>query len=211
MRKAVSLCFSFIFISFYSIAQINKGDLQLGGGISFGRTEAGVSPTNSRSSEFTIRPSVGFTVNENRVVGIRGSYWKNSFKNNPNPDYKNYSYTAGVFYRRYHPLGKVFYLFADAGADYGRSKFDNSYPAGTTNFQERTSAALSLFPGITYVAGKHFHLELAMNNLVSLSYFSEKTAYTTSSGTSYNETNNLNLGINASAIGNLSVGFRIIL
>src|SRR4051812_20144592 len=101
MKKLLLLTFaSLFFLSFTSSAQITKGSVLLGGGISGGKGKSGSSPNESTSSSFSLYPTLGIAVKDNAVVGLRLSYSRSqSGQSNINFSDKQNGYSAGVFYR----------------------------------------------------------------------------------------------------------------
>src|SRR5215208_6544861 len=129
MKKFTLSGITFFFTASFVNAQINKGTILLGGGISAGIGKSSSSvPAYSYENKFrevNIYPAIGLAVKQNIIVGIKGSYGYNKNEYSyPSLENKSRSYSAGVFLRRYLPLGKSFYLFGEAGASYYYSKID---------------------------------------------------------------------------------------
>ncbi len=202
---AVAVCSSYL-----ASAQLQKGAVQLGGGISVGETKRNQANYNNDAWGVFLQPSLGFTVKDLVVAGIRGSYARNyNDYNNVNYD-KQKTYGLGLFVRKYLPLGKNFFLLGDGGIDYSKYTSESSNGVGY-NTRKTRGVTVSLFPGITYAINRRFLLELAMNNLLTLSYNKDDQFNNSGVTTNYSSSRHLGLNINASTSGNLSVGFRIVL
>jgi hypothetical protein len=70
---------------------------------------------------------------------------------------------------------------------------------------------VNLYPGVTYVVGRRFHLEAGLNNLLSLQYTSSKNENTSSGQTSVNKSSGIDFSTNLSTAAPLTVGFRFVL
>ena len=203
-----SLCLS---ICFLSNAQISKGSVLLGGGISASTGKGESNTSSSKSNGFTLKPSFGFAAKDNQVFGVTVGYGRGKTKSDNSTSESN-NHNAGVFYRRYLPLGKAFYLFGEAGFGYHSGKTENKTPATSSeNLQQQTNIGLSLFPGVTYAVSKKFHLEASINNLFSLYYHKSKNEQTTFGDTNKNENSGVSLDANMSASTPLTLGFRFVL
>ena len=213
MKKLTLLTVALVSASLFAQAQITKGLVLLGGGISGGRgkSESGSSETKFRSFGFS--PAIGIAVKDNAVMGLRLSY-SASKSEQDNAVYlqKNNGYSAGIFYRRYLSLSKAFYLFGEGAAYYGANENKNeSAPNNSKYVQENKVVGVNLYPGVTYVVGRRFHLEAGLNNLLSLQYTSSKNENTSSGQTSVNKSTGIDFSTNLSTAAPLTVGFRFVL
>lgn len=213
MKKV--LLFSAILLGLASVsnAQISKGSVLLGGGISAFSSKSENSNAENKSHGFSFRPSLGFVIKENHVLGFTIGYGRGKTKyENPTRTSKDNSYSAGVYYRKYLPLSKSFYLFGEAGFGYYSSKTeDEAATQGYKNTQEQTNTGLSLFPGITYAVGKRFHLEASLNNLVTLYYNKTESKQIQPGNVSKNENKGLSMNVNVSSSAPITLGFRFII
>jgi hypothetical protein len=222
MRTKILLTISiaFIFIS-TSNAQIEKGNIFLGGGISyysFKGNQPNIGDFNNYKNQIgSGNIEIGKVVATNSVAGIIFSYSNYNWKLSNSPDTnfnKNNNYGIGVFYRKYKRLFKNFYFFAEANGQYQRG--DNKQ-AGNSNyyFNSKTvsdGGVVSFTPGISYNICKNFQLELIMNQLLSASYIHTKYYYTsgtpavTTDGKS--NTVSLNANLNSSLLNSFGIGFK---
>jgi hypothetical protein len=218
MKKNLLVLITGAVLSFSAGAQFAKGDKVLGAGLSFqhsvNESNSGTSPYTGKSNNGSISLDLGFASRENRLSGfyISSGYGKsvNSYSTLPsfNNSQESFSIGAGFFSRRYQPIGKNFFLFAEgrAGADYGKQNNTNSSPG------ERTSLNIQagLFPGISYKTGKHFLLDLRFADFVSLGY-----GHITDKGVGNSKTEQTNFGFSSSLglgyLQNFGIGARWIL
>ncbi len=125
-RKFLLFIVLFSIVFSRSYAQISKGSIFLGGQINF--TSYSISGMNSqKSNSFTFSPAIGKAIKDNMVVGVDITYAhvqgdQDTVPLNETTDV----FGAGVFMRRYVPLGKGFYVF-------GQGRFGASTVRGTSS------------------------------------------------------------------------------
>ena len=125
-----NLFFSCIFVLLTSVlhSQINKGSVLLGGNVGFSTNKA--KDTSLENNSVSITPVAGIAVKQNLVVGFSLSYAHNKDNlNTVNYETKSESYGAGIFIRKYVPLGKGFYLFGETGLNYQDYASTYTYPS----------------------------------------------------------------------------------
>lgn len=215
MEKLLLLVIASFSASLLCHAQITKGSVLLGGGISAGKSTSESSNTEYENSSFGFYPAVGLAVKDNVVVGLRLSYYtsKSEQVNQPNLYVQEQNgYSAGLFYRRYLGLGKNFYLFGEGAAYYNFQEGINEYgSAGQENIQTNRTIGVNFYPGVTYAVSRRFHLEVGLNNLVSLDYSRSKTESVVNSQTSTSKGSGVSFATNVSSSAPLTLGFRIVL
>jgi len=218
MKKALLFTVSFIFIASLVQAQINKGTVLLGGNLSASTykyntaSSSGSTDFNTHQNGFFFYPSLGFATNQNKVWGFMLGYNYSKSKSSSAPgEQKSNGYGAGVYHRRYLPLGKSFYLFGQTGIYYYHSyqKTDND---NTYNETKSSGLSVSVYPGIAYAVNKRIHLEVGINELASLgfSHTSYKNGVNNGSYTTQ-KSNGFGLSTNLSSSNPLMVGFRFVL
>ena len=213
-RILLSILITLFFFS--ASAQFNKGDLLIGGTLSYSSSKI-TSPNSFGEQKYEngfFNISLGKAIKENVIFGINLTY-------EPNINTSNYGYglvttriddyTIGVFYRMYKNLGKDFYIFGEAGAGYNGS---------TTSTKDSTGNKLStgtgyggniyLTPGIAYKISKKFFLELSIPQLFSASYSTNNTK-TGSVTTATTDQFYVNANINSNPLNSLGIGFRLVL
>lgn len=210
MKRHLLLTLGVIAISFASQAQITKGTVLLGGTVGASTYTTETFSTKYKARGFTLSPSAGFTVKDNHVVGISLTYGHGSTKSTYT-DLTNDTYGAGVFYRRYLPLGKSFYFYGQADARYSYFKSDFIQDPAYKTSNEQKFGRLSLSPGITYAVSKRFHLEVAMNDIISLNYNDTQYHWISSSDSRYDKNKGFNFESHMNLSTDLVIGFRILL
>jgi hypothetical protein len=206
----------FLYIAFFftiapaSHAQITKGTVLTGLnlGASTSRSETS-SPYDYKHNGFRLEHSIGFVIKDNDMIGVSVSYGRSDYEyeiSNSENDY----YNAAVYYRRYVPVGKRFYLFGQAGAGYGvMEQEETSVIARATMRQNILS--LDLSPGITYALTKRFLLETGIGNIVGVSYRWDKSRTINSNGQFSSKGSGASIYANANPRSQLYFGFRLAL
>lgn len=218
MKKNLFLIIAGLAFSMSVTAQFIKGDKVLGAGLSFqhsiNESNAGASPYTGKSNSGSISLDLGFASREHRLSGffISGGYGKSTNEYSSLPSLNNstdyFSAGGGFFTRRYQPLGKNFFLFAEgrAGIDYGKQNNSNS----NTGKRTTVNVQAGLFPGISYKTGKHFLLDLRFGDFVSLGY-----NHITDKGVGNTKTEQSNFGFSTSLglgyLSNIGIGARWII
>jgi hypothetical protein len=212
MKTITLFSFFFILCTVSAQSQISKGSILLGGSISFSNNDLATNSDAYKNRYVFVQPSLGFAVKENRVVGFNLSYGHGIIKSGTISTETNQSndYGGGVFYRRYLPLGKGFYLYGQGSANFAYNKVEQTTSA-SSQVQKLNTLSLSAYPGVSYAVSKRFHLELAMNNLVSVNYSAARQEISSNSVTQTSKSKQLNLYANVNPQSNLSFGFRILL
>jgi len=194
-------------------AQIGKGSIFLGGdlGASTQKTESNGTEINKQSG-IRISPVFGTAIKENLIFGVNAiiGFSENKTASSSVSEQHNNSYGAGVFLRKYKPVGKSgFYLFlqGNVGFNYYKTKSEgNSFVDET----KRSTVSVSAYPGICYAVSKRLQLETGFNNLISLDYFNEKRNVA-SSFPSTQKTNGIGINTSLNNLSSLYVGFRVLL
>lgn len=177
--KKLYLFLPLLLAGFFSQAQINKGTILLGGGVSV-YTDAGT-PTYGGQAEpktnyarFSIAPAVGLAIRSNLVLGVDGAY--SHANENPGGTLKEQDYSFGIFVRKYKYLGSRFYFYSEPRLGYFYD--DQKSGPAVDNFTEnkQSGAELSFAPGVAYSLNRHWQLEVAFPNVIDASY--EHTDYT---------------------------------
>src|SRR5687768_4014276 len=179
MKTITLICIASLFFVFSAHSQISKGAVLLGGNLGFSSGDFSNPTDDYKNHSYYFSPSLGFVVKENKVFGVNLSYGHGINRTSATDKSVTNNYGGGIFYRRYLPLGKNFYLYGQGQLqlDFGNQEYKTS----ATNYKKTTNyVGVGLFPGVAYAISKRFHLEVSMNNLVSLGYSSIKENYTTS-------------------------------
>jgi hypothetical protein len=209
-RILLTLCI--ILISVFANAQFKKGDILLGGNLSFG---TGTSSDTVKGNTGNIGISIGKAVNESGVVGVyvgfQATSQNNYYYENLPLDYHSNSYLAGIFYRKYRSLGKNFFLFGQGSAFFAWSTQSGKNVNGVKNLEgSQTGVGVNIFPGFAYRVSKNFFLELSIPNVFYAQY---NTAKTTFESVNQNDYKTFSVGTNLGAgfLSDIGVGFRLVL
>lgn len=218
MKKKYILLLTGIVITCSATAQFTKGDRVLGAGLSIQHnayeSNASSFPYTSKTNSGNISIDLGFANRQNRLSGfyLSGGYGKskNVYASQPSSSFNsdNFSVGGGFFTRRYQPIGKNFFLFAEgrAGVDYGELNNTSNSIVGRTTFNVNAG----LFPGISYKTGKHFLLDLRFGDFVNLGY-----THITDKGVGNTKTEQTTIGFSSSLglgyLSNMGIGIRWIM
>ena len=196
-----------------SNAQIKKGNLFIGGDVYLGFFNTTNTPNGdiSRNSGFGFSPTIGWATKDNLVVGVSilTNFSYNSYTNSDN--YNSSSRIgAGVWMRKYLPIGKSFYLFGN-GMFSVQSLYNSNNIIAQSRFykEEGCNINVILVPGIAYQVNKRLFLDASLNNLFTLGYERKNTEYQ-NSGSSNNKqvANSFILSSGIGGVTPLQVGMR---
>jgi hypothetical protein len=208
-----------VFFFATSNAQIEKGQILIGGGIGYSSLE-GYLPEVGNVSKYKsgiASVNIGKVISANTIVGVMLSYSNNNYKNyyGNNSSDSNFSkgntFGAGVFYRRYKNIFKNLYFFAELNGQYRHAETKQQGVTSGYYYSKVVSygGTISFTPGLSYALCKNFQMELIMNQFVSTSYSHSKYYYTSGTPTVTNEGKSNTFSINANLNSNLLSGFGI--
>lgn len=197
-------------------AQIKKGDILLGGGLSFNTSSAG--SANGKQTGIYLAPVVGKAIQDNLVLGLNLTYQHFRSSGGYN-DYSSTSdsYGAGIFLRRYKPLAGGFsaYIEGDLGGSYTRQDVHNPPGSGSSTKTRGYNINAHLDAGIAYAVTKRVQVETGFMGLVNTTYSHSRTDYFdsgTPGAVAHGSGGTFNLGTNLNnALQNFIVGFRILI
>jgi hypothetical protein len=212
MKKTLLLACTIVSFATISHAQIKKGSVLLGGGISVGKSTTETNSEEGKSNSISFSPAVGLAIKDNWVVGLFAGI--SNYENRPSTVTSKQtieSFGGGLFVRRYNSLGKGFYLYGHGAISY--SNFSQRQMPSTDFQMNYSSKGVGIYisPGVAYAVSNRFHLEASLNNLVSLSYSKTRTDNISLSGYSTAESKGFNLETNLNTTAPLSLGFRFVL
>lgn len=210
MKRLLLFALSSIAFATASHAQITKGTVLLGGSIGASTYSTEFAQTKNKTKGFTLSPSLGFTVKDNHVLGVSLTYGHESNKSPYSKATANL-YGGGLFYRRYLPLGKSFHFYGQTDARYNYLHRKYGVDSIYRNTEKVKTGRLSLSPGIAYAISKRFHLEVAMNDLLSLNYLQTQYNWNSPSDTREGKSEHFSFQSNMNLSTDLVIGFRILL
>lgn len=149
MQKKLAVLAMLLASAVVSYAQLGQGTIMLGGGIGFSAEKEQNPGADSRYTEFSLSPEVGFFVADNFAVGL--AFGVRSENNEParGTQTKVTSFGVGPFARYYIPTGNdKFSFFGDArfNASFYKSKPDNSDADKGGSFGASISPGFAFFP-----------------------------------------------------------------
>jgi hypothetical protein len=187
MKQTYALLLFSLLCSFVASAQIKKGDIVLGGNIDYSNqamtsAQSGIpSTTNStKSNAISINPSLGKAIRDNLVVGIDLAYSRDTYSYNtvggPAENQVTSGFMAGIFVRRYKPIGAGFSLFGQAELSGNYTHTNNADPSSTVIVDHTNGYGFSLqfYPGIAYALNRRWQLEMGLTDFFSLAYTHSK-------------------------------------
>ena len=210
----ITLLIISLFTFSLSNAQITKGNLFIGGDLYLAISNTNNTNANgdfSRNSNFGFSPTIGWATKENLVIGasILTSFSSYNYANSDNYNRSN-RIGAGVWMRKYLPIGKSFYLFSN-GMLSVQSLYNSNTIVAQPNFYKEKGYSInaSLVPGIAYQVNKRLFLDAALNNLFSLGYERRNSEYQNSGSPRIKRvSNSLNLSSGIGSVTPLQVGMR---
>lgn len=171
----------FLPVSLLSNAQIKKGALFIGGDISlYGSHAKGVegNPVIRNMNNYYFSPSIGWAVKDNVIVGGRllASYSEDKELEPSGYETKGNRIGAAIWMRNYLPLGNSFFLFTDASLGGQSIYMKQTYEVPVSLYKEKGYAINAVvYPGLSYRVKKSVFIEVALNNLFSVSYERKNT------------------------------------
>jgi hypothetical protein len=126
------------------------------------------------------------------------------------------NYGAGIFIRKYRPLGRGFYLFGESNLrfDYSSTREYFSVNQIVEEYKTRNhTISLCLNPGFSYEITKRLQLELVFQDLISANY-TRSNRKGEGNATSFNRRSNgfgLNSNISLNGISSIGIGVRFLL
>jgi hypothetical protein len=204
--------------SLLSNAQFSKGSLLVGGDLSFSSRTTSDNGSNTsqsyRSGFFYV--SLGKAISENAVLGVNLTYSPYSVTNlYPNSlntlGYKSNSYVFGIFFRKYKPLGKEFFLFGEAGAGFNLQNDTGKDSLGVVQLSGSGSGGqINFMPGVAYKVSKKFFIEITIPNIFLVQFNSSHENYPNAvpSDAKYHLFN-ISTSLNSNPLSALGIGFRL--
>lgn len=227
MLKITTLLISTFFITNIN-AQIKKGALILGGqiGVNTWQTSKSSSPLINpspgnqyiKNNSSNVGLNIGTAFSENKVIGLdfmRSNTKESvSYQINDTGFAKSNLNELGAYYRQYKKIANGFYFYGQVNVSSVFGKGSRSYNFSAFDQDTKQSGVkLFLTAGVAYAITKKLQLELALPSVLGLQ--STKTKTTTkgpnASNEEINQFNFYSSSSNNNALGNVGVGFRIIL
>lgn len=149
MKLKTLLTFSTLFLSCCALnAQIEKGNVLLGGSFNYGSTSNSGYNTNSNAG---ISPRISYAIGKNSVIGLSGNFNYGVNKSATNDDKQITSgYGASLFWRKYMPIQNKLGWYAEVNG--GVTGWKNEYKGNNTSSNTATSYSIGALPGLFFQA-----------------------------------------------------------
>lgn len=150
--KHLLVTVSILLFAQHSQAQIEKGNILLGGAIGFTNYEVPVTNVGNSKHPFSnLTLQVGSFIQDNKVIGVIAHYdhYYNESGFNPSGYDRLNGYGLGVFYRQYYHLNRKFLLFGEGDLEYSFSKKEQGLIGSTGTspiISKANGGGLTLYP-----------------------------------------------------------------
>lgn len=207
MKKNL-LFLSLLLFAFSSQAQFSHGDMFLGGSFAFS-TQGGKDANGEPDSDYrqaSIRPSLGYFLNEKTAAGLYLGYGNSRYSSTNNQYYKYESkaneFESGLFAQRYFTLNENFYFTLTGNLGFARTRTRITAENEITEETEEDvlnsySLSLSFSPGFTFFPSRRWAIDAGFGSV----YYTYQRSLS-------NEARRNNFGLN---YGGLGFGLRYFL
>ena len=161
MRKLILACIA-LFTVVLAEAQIEKGDIQLGGSVQYVSTENG----GIDQSTLIISPQAGLFVSPTTSIGLILAFNSQTFpglnqNNGQLVDLTSNLFQFGAYARFHKPVADNFYLFLQPSVRFGSGSTEqiNNPDVDVNTF------GINASPGMTYFLSPKFALEMTVGNI----------------------------------------------
>lgn len=155
-----------VLASFFG-AKAQTGSILVGGDVTLNTTKTpNGTTTDSKTTNFSFNPTVGYQFNEAWTAGLTGGI-SNSKTTAPTTDLKSSSYNVGPFVRYTRPLSEMFSIFGQLEGKFGSGKTK----AGSATVSEYDAMNINLYPAVFIDLKNKFGLNF---NIGGISYASNK-------------------------------------
>lgn len=208
MKKSLVLILSLMLLSISSFAQLQKGNLLLGGNVNFqtSSTESdnlGVAGGNTaKSNSFSISPLVGYFLSDRTVLGVKVNYFSSKTENlilaGPSVIFENDQIGLGPFVRRYFPVKDWVAFYGQAEVNYGSARHFQTNNSNSSSETKIRSVNFAASLGLSFFPTKWMSIDVSAHPLS----FSSQKNQNTSGGASGSETttNGFNLNLNSNSL-----------
>lgn len=149
MKKQILLVGICCLLVIFSSAQIDKGDLLLGGTFGYGTYNSNGVNNNSNTN---LNPRIGYGIGRNSVLSVRlGYYHGKSEDANGNNISKNTNFSTGLSWQNFFPIKDRLGWYSDIYGMFGSgiTRYENNLGAINKNKSSGYSAGAS--PGIYFI------------------------------------------------------------
>jgi len=207
MKKSLILILSLMLLSTSSFAQLQKGNLLLGGNVNFqtSSTESdnlGVAGGNTaKSNSFFVSPLVGYFLSDRTVLGLKVDYSSSKTENlifaGPSVIFENDRIGLGPFVRRYFPVKDWVAFYGQAEVNYGSARHFQTNNSNSSSETKTRSVNFVASLGLSFFPTKWMSIDLSANPLSFYHQNNENTLGNSSS--SEVNTNGFNFNLNSNS------------
>ena len=207
MKKSLILILSLMLLSTSSFAQLQKGNLLLGGNVNFqtSSTESdnlGVAGGNTaKSNSFFVSPLVGYFLSDRTVLGLKVDYSSSITENlifsGPPAIFENDRIGLGPFVRRYFPVKEWVAFYGQAEVNYGSARHFQTNNSNSSSETKTRSVNFVASLGLSFFPTKWMSIDLSANPLSFYHQNNENTLGNSSS--SEVNTNGFNFNLNSNS------------
>jgi hypothetical protein len=202
-----------------SEAQFTAGQKLLGGNFSFGTSSATGESNPPKSWGINVSPKIGFVKDKNTVYGFSLSYAVQGNKSSglPAQEYKTrYNYANASFYvQKIKWLGEKWFIYGEGGVTGGFNNQKAFYTEDKNrkNKADGWSAGIYITPGVSYMVTKKLLLDLRLQQLLYAGFSKQTATNAESDITRFGSYKSFNASsdLNNNTLGNIGIGFRLIL
>ena len=151
MKKTILVIISTAFIFSNAYSQITKGNWIVGGNANFLFTSYSNGSTDTKSTNITLAPNIGYFFIDKFAGGIRLSFNRNHNKfGQPNNNFNTFTtYSVGPFIRYYFlPVDKQYNIITESSYQFGNEKIETNN--STTSNISNNSFSFSAGPVIYF-------------------------------------------------------------
>ncbi|MEN2399666.1 outer membrane beta-barrel protein [Flavobacterium sp. MC2016-06] len=146
-----------------SFANAQKGSILVGGNIGYSSTNTDYQFSETKVSEFSFSPKVGYQFTDNWTVG--GEFTVASSKNDQGAtEYKTNAFKAGAFLRYAVPLNPTFAAYADLGLGF-QNQTDKTYTGNNYAKAKADGMYIGVTPALFINMKKGFGLNFSIGGL----------------------------------------------
>ncbi|MFW5851427.1 MAG: hypothetical protein ACOCWB_04315 [Bacteroidota bacterium] len=185
------------------------------GGVTINTPTDGTTTTtdNTKTTDFSINPQLGFFLSETTAVGIEINL--GSEKTVFSSDTEDITNSFGItpFMRYYFADFNNFRMFATTTLGFNTSSEKNTVGGVTTDGPKINSIGLSIRPSVSYAASEKIHLEAGLN-FMNFGFSTSAEKNESPAGETVVRDNSFNLGVNSNTLfttGFITVGMIFIL
>ncbi|MBS1689263.1 MAG: porin family protein [Bacteroidetes bacterium] len=140
----------------------SAGSILVYGNVGFNTGKDSAKTTNTN---FNINPGVGYSLNNNWVIGLQGGFGMSTMKEDAGGKMTDNSFSIGAFGRYTKHLGNIFSVYAQLNAGYMGSHSKTEYSGVTIDDVKYSGFGANLFPAVQVAVGNWFNMDFSFGGL----------------------------------------------